>query len=392
MIKKLLFLILLMILLLPTIVYAEETFTEFYFHTRTDKSYLVNVVETETYYYSDNIVYENGKYKLTGTILNSSIDLFYRYGNNYFRDREVVYTCLSGEDISCQEAVAVFHKKIYGRTSFYKLGIKLEGGQMLDDRRKFYVGKDFEPKDGIYEMIDYEKHDVTELMDERTLSANYVGYFVCPNINETSCDDLQIIVGGGNYGNYVEDVENWNYLADGYQYIDGKYILINPKRTFIISNPGGNGYTCISKEDVCDEVYFVEISPYYEVHDGKEYVYTKVQHPSEPLINNVQLRKRSSMKLNNYFTSEELSNIIVTNPNVIEIENDEIICKEAGETSIIHENTTSYKELKINIEDEEEQVIENPKTGFKYIGFIGILLFTVVFIQMAKKRPNKNLI
>ena len=115
--KKLLFIIIL--LLTPGIVFAylNETETVFYFGEQEDIYYdfwsrverigFVGRDSTSHYQFSTEYEYVDGMYYLTGAIQKSSWDTLIRHYSD-FQGAEVLYTCASETETSCEQLRVVF--------------------------------------------------------------------------------------------------------------------------------------------------------------------------------------------------------------------------------------------------------------------------------------------
>ena len=371
--------ILLIILIFPIFAYADDQFTKYY-----AAPISIDVIENHQLdidtYYGNEISYENGQYTLSGTLKQGLSQATIKV---YYPNDNIVYTCKSRENLSCEEVLAVNYKHELddGFLRGY-LGIKLKNGETFSDRENFYVSKEYEYNEGVYTLVNYETHNISEIRNTNFLGS-YKGYYYCPSTNGTSCTDLVSIVSGGRYKNYAEKPDNYHLLAEGYQYIDGKYKLINPEKALLATTSNRTGYTCMSKEEVCEEVYYVEISENYVVNDGgRRYTYTKIYIPNEIETNTIKLMVGEAKMLEPHFTEEEINTIKITNPEIIEIKEGKIIAKKVGETILIYEDNDTYKELKIIINEEDLNNIENlenPKTGIN----ISILIIAVLAIILA---------
>ena len=113
--KKLL--VLLILLLFPLMVNAEDSFTRFY---GAQAFYNVRDINIETYLtYSTDVTYENGIYTLTGEIKSSKLRMLHYY----LPDQDYYYTCESSSVSSCSE-VTVVYKEYRDDTIPTWLGIK----------------------------------------------------------------------------------------------------------------------------------------------------------------------------------------------------------------------------------------------------------------------------
>ena len=384
--KKLL--ILLITLLFPILVHAEDTFTEYYGLDVIVSDY--NVYENNIVNYSNEIIYENGHYQLSGTVV--MINLTPNLIRYYFPDSEYLYTCGSSKSTTCETVTMIdYNTECSGNGNGF-LGVILRDGQTAEDKKYFYVGKDYKENNGLYTLENYEKHPISELTATSYLSNHYGGYYFCPTSFGITCDNMVVLSYRSHRISAAESVENWHYLGDGYQYIDDKFNLLNPKKTMLASTSGGHGYTCISKESICDQLYYVEISESYDSHDGgRAYTYSKVIIPNEIKKETAQLYLGDTKVIEEYFSLDEINSIIITNPSIIEIKNGKIITKSVGETYLIYEDNDTYKEIKISIIEEKKEINENPKTNMNIHILLMIvsnilLLFSMLFFFKKLKK------
>ena len=385
MLKKKYFLILLIVcisLFTPLLANAEDVFSEYYGVSLGINDYMSMDLQPYDYYFSNEVIYENGQYILSGFVTNNL------YNGHVIRPEftETIYTCSSEVDTTCQNVTLIYRNMDFIGFHQGLLGLVLKNGETAEQRRHFYVGKDYEYMNDHYNLVNYEEHDISELKKANDLSQKFHEYYYCPGTGGISCDNMVVLLSVGNYFSYGASVEDWHFIGEGYQYNNGKYKLVNPKKTLLATAHGGSGYTCISKEDICDEVYYVEISDYYEFRDGgREYTYSKVMAPNEVILNTIDLKVKNTKSLAEYFTPNELNNIIITDSSIIDIEDGYIICKAAGETSLIYESNGLYKELTITvtenqIEKPKMQPLDNPNTSSKVPIFLTIFIVIIVFL------------
>ena len=353
--------------------------------------YNVRDINIESYLtYSTDVTYENGMYILA----SDARETYSRWLGSYFQAQDYYFTCGDSTTSSCEEIIAVFPSISCSQVNYPEnvMGLYLSNNENIENKLTFYLGKDYIEEDGMYRLVDYEEHNLSEINRLTYLSRTYGGYYMCPSTYGLSCDDMIVLFDtGSDYNSTGESLDHWHLIGDGYQYSNGHFKLINPRRSLLATTKEREGYTCISKEDTCDEVYYVEINEFYWYRDGgRPYTYYKVELPNERETDHISLMMGDEYKIDSFFTEEEINEVIITDPSIVEIDKGAIIAKKAGETSLIYETDGIYKELMITITEQQIKPIENPKTSYKLYLVIGVLLMLLIGLNIIHKKEAKQ--
>ena len=371
--KKILFIL---IMFIPIFVFAEDVY-----YGVTDSVYLEAFSNRNQYYYSDEIVYENGMYRLTGNVKNISIDNSHGYFND---DVKEFYTCKSRDETECEE-VFVVYKDSGNFTSPYGsglLGVKLQNGLKKEDIEYYYIGEDYKYENGKYTLVNYQKYEIRTINVVTYLSVNYKGKFFCLDNFGITCDKLIVFDDVSNYYSYGTSVENYYLISDNYIKEKGKYRLVNPRRVWGANSGGEHGYTCRSKEDTCDELYNVLISPHYDIHDGGRLnSFTLLSVLGE--TKDVELKLGETYNPLDFFNEDELDNMVNTNPDVADIKNKKLELYKVGETYFIVEDDFNYKALHLSVTEDmiPKEEPKNPNT--KDMVLMVIVLMVIVLLYLS---------
>ena len=178
MLKKKYFLILLIVcisLFTPLLANAEDVFSEYYGVSLGINDYMSMDLQPYDYYFSNEVIYENGQYILSGFVTNNL------YNGHVIRPEftETIYTCSSEVDTTCQNVTLIYRNMDFIGFHQGLLGLVLKNGETAEQRRHFYVGKDYEYMNDHYNLVNYEEHDISELKKANDLSQKFHEYYYC---------------------------------------------------------------------------------------------------------------------------------------------------------------------------------------------------------------------
>lgn len=377
--------IFMLFLLFPVFVKAEGVY-----YDAPSFEYAVCIGNDSTLVFSDDVIYENGVYKLTGNLVTNKT----RY-LDVSNGRKEYYTCNSDSETECENAYIVYVDKscMAFYSSNHKLSIKLSNGMKKEDVEYYYVADDYEEKNGTYTLVNPEKYNARDITSSNYISRVHEEKYFCVDNYGITCNQMVYLRSRGNTFSYGEPVDRYYLVGDGYVKEDGKYRLLNPKRVLGGTFADLIGYTCRSKEDTCDELYTVSISGSFDNHDGGRLNYFTLLDVLDTSLD-VALKINDSYNLFDFFDEDEIDEMINTNPRVADFKNGKLELYEIGETLFVIEDDFNYKALHIvvledTLEDEiEEKPIINPNTRdvlFLLLGIFGIS-FVLVFLLKKKNR------
>ncbi len=371
--KKLL--LLLIILLSPFVVQAEEERHEVY-------SCEIECEQTGSgpnTYYSTDVIYENGKYTLSGEINN------YKRVNNV----PVLYYCKGNHQMECESVEAVLVDTYCSMGSIRgNLKLTLKFGAKYETIQPMYIGKDYTYENGLYTLKDYEEIDYRDISRPSYFSENYARYFICKYTFSKTCEDMyRIALPGGNIAGHAlgkySDIEDYYLYSDQYIKKDNQYELVSPKKIYPSTDIGETGYTCRSKEATCESLYRITVTDIFDTHDGGRLSYVNKLN-----ISNAEKEKKvmlmGSEKIDDFFTKTELNNIYSSDESVAIIKNGELVLYKVGNTDLIYEDDFTYKVVHLTVTN--DSLSNNPKTGRAtfFATILGIILLISMIVEGRK--------
>lgn len=397
--KRVLFLIL---LLIPLFVAAEDRYYG---------SNIIDMIDNfgeEVHYYSDNVVYENGMYRLTGNVVSTTMQtIYYSFDANI----KEFYTCKSQTATECENVYVVYKDStctytngLWGSSITGYLGIMLRNGMKKEDVEYYYIGNDYKYENGKYTLVDYEKYDIKTIDRTNYLSRRYHKKYFCINNYGITCDNLYILNDVSDSLSYGTPVDEYYLISDNYIKENGKFKLVNPRRVWGAISGGEYGFTCKSKEDTCNDLYAVAIDSRFDRHDGGRLnSFTLLEVSGE--TKDIELKLNDSYDPLQYFSDNELDNVVNTDPSVADIKNKKLELYKAGETYFIVEDDFNYKALHLTVteedlpkeekktEDKQEEKKEekkNPETRDITIGVFVLFIISLASIFVLSKKKIIN--
>ena len=366
----------LLLLLLPIVAKAEDV----YYGVPSLK--MVDCVPNyQDYLYAEDVVYENGKYKLSDdNFLDRAINL-----GTDVDDNKEYYSCLSETETECEEVYIVYADR--SCMSFWlsdnKLGIRLRNGLKKEDVEYYYVGNDFKEENGQYSLVDYEKYEIRNIGAENHMSTHHELKYICTDNYGITCDHMAILKVCGNNYSYAEPVEDYYLVSDEYIKEDGIFRLVDPYRVMPGAFDDLTGYTCRTKGDTCESLYTVSISGSFDVHDGGRLNrFTLLGELKEKELN---LKLNEKYEIKEFFTDEEISKIVVTNPEVAGVSENGLILYKVGETDLIYEDDFNYKVIHLIVTED----MLNPNTNDALFILIGIFAISFVVVYLLKRKEKQ---
>ena len=359
--KKVLFIIL---LLLPLFVVAEDVY-----YSPSSIKMVERFEAGATYYYSDDVIYENGTYRLTGQVIHTSID---SSSYNFGYEIKELYTCHASNstvNTECEnvyvvykDSTCIYFNNTSGSSTTGRLGIMLRNGMKKEDVEYYYIGNDYKYENGKYTLVDYEKYDIKTIDYTNYLIRQYHKKFFCIDNYGITCDNLYILNDVSDKANYGTPADRYYLISDNYIKENNEYRLVNPRRVWGDVSMGERGYTCRSKDDHCDVLYTVSIADRLILNDGglkNSFTLLEVTDKTKDL----ELKLNDAYDLLYFFEESELNNIVNTNPSVADIKNGKLELYSVGETYFIVEDDFNYKalHLKVTENDLSNEEKENEK-------------------------------
>ena len=370
-------------LLCPFIVCAEEEWHDAYqFGMDCESS-----GSAQNTYYSTDVIYENGTYKLAG-----EINLGKRwYLNDGTPNESVLYYCPQTNTTECESVYAILYQancQYLNRSG--KTKVTLKYGATFETIQTMYVGKDYSYENGVYTLTDVEEVDYKDINKQEYFSANYPLYFICLNTFELSCEHLGRLawpsgnIAGGGLGKY-SSVDDYYLYSDQFVIKNNQFQLVNPQKLYPSTDKGETGYTCRSKEDTCDSLYRITVTDFFDVHfGGRRSDVTELD-----ISNNEQEKEvliTDKVNISDYFKETELASAFSTKPEIAEIKDGKLILYRVGTTDLIYEDDLTYKVIHLTVTD--EALSGNPKTHSTLIFTIVLGLFLIVSMLAFEKRYN----
>ena len=376
--KKLLFLISILFLLIPISTYARD---EEWVHWNILEEEIYCSDNSVTHTYGTEVTYENGKYTVGGTTSGSLV----WYWSTGPTDYDYVYTCRQQDQLEC-EKVYVYVKDLHCRAFTGRIGLKLTDGETYETKKSFFLGDGYTYEDGVYTLTNPEEHPFSDMTDTSYISDTYPGKVLCEGYG-TTCKKAWIITEGFaaiNAARYLAgiDVESYFLISDQFKIEDDQYVLVNPRKAYPLLEPG-TGYTCHNHDDRCTDLYRITIEEEYDSHDGRRIVFDILTITSSEKDKTLNIKE--TMDIQQYFTLEELRTSYSTNKEVADIVDNELKIYKVGKTDLVYENDLNYKVVHLTVVDKPNK---NPHTGTSAIimVIVGLLLvFSISFYQEIRK-------
>lgn len=217
-------------------------------------------VSLTDYYYGDNIVQVEGKYKL---INNDGSEVSRKLWCANYNTLSGYYTCLNDIDKECS---SVYY--VVGGSIDHQYVLLLTNEKTLDDVIYMTLSRNIITNDdGTYTLdnpLTITKNDW--FTDYNT----YKSYYICQDQVSTTCEEVYSISSSyNNYYNFSSSNNNYSY-GNLFTYNDGKYELTNTKQIWDLkkdySGLNNRHYTCFDGD--CSTLSYIY---YYSPNDGSLY-------------------------------------------------------------------------------------------------------------------------
>ena len=376
-------------LLLPLSVNAKSDIPNHDFIERFEYPFLSHVHNGNTYNYSFTYTYENGQYQLGDIINKTGKQIRSTYLNE--NANNIIYTCLSNTETTCDNLYAVHYDKAIIHESYYS-AIKLENGEGLEDKWEIPVATSFHKEGNEYVLDNPENYITTGII---SYDWNYIGKYFCED-RSTHCEEILYIDNMEEIGLTVYRSENDFVYGQGFDYQNGTFILKG-----IIDSKWPNyeeyvgTYTCMNKETSCDTLYYINrfIEPNYYT-DGYLFMWIDPAHFEGTKVNNnvkeISMEKTDTKDIKEYIKNS--TSVWIEDETIIKIENNEIVPLKAGKTIVLIKKDEEVILLRIEITDNESnQTIDNlinPYTGNQYYIWmiLGIIISITTFMVFEKMK------
>ena len=199
-----------------------------------------------SYYYSDSILYADGKYTLVNAEIKS-------WSDNY-SSLKGYYTCRSSSTV-CS---TIYY--IAGTDAQAQYDISLSSGENDPEKYAITLGKNIIKNDNdtytLTDVIVLSRKDWYANHDE------YTNYYVCKDLTSSTCNDVYVITSTTNYYFYYDDTFNYVYGND-VTWNGKKYILKDTYTSVVGWNNDKESlakkyhYTCFNTTGECNDVYYI---------------------------------------------------------------------------------------------------------------------------------------
>lgn len=230
-----------------------------------DNHYMAN--DTNEYYYSKDIKYENGQY-----ILINPIKTLWK---DKYKELEGYYTCKNTTLDGCSTIYQVV------RTSENSHYVYKYSNGATNDNTIYIMGKGYKKNnDGTYSLKDIIKLTNMDWNEQSKELSENNDLYGCRGLKNETCDKINYIHITNYVGGYIEEIIDNRIYAEDVEYIDGKYVLKNiynstswyKDKKMILEK---YKYTCLNETKECEKVYHIDAtnnlyySSYIELSNGE---------------------------------------------------------------------------------------------------------------------------
>jgi hypothetical protein len=99
----------------------------------------------------------------------------------------------------------------------------------------------------------------------------------------------------------------------------------------------------------------------------------------------LNLKLNEKYEIKEFFTDEEISKIVVTNPEVAGVSENGLILYKVGETDLIYEDDFNYKVIHLIVTED----MLNPNTNDALFILIGIFAISFVVVYLLKRKEKQ---
>ncbi len=124
-------------------------------------------------------------------------------------------------------------------------------------------------------------------------------------------------------------------------------------------------------------IYPFTIYAYSDHDNGKKENYDEQELSDESLTKTINIK--DNYYLEEFFSTEEIKDIISTNPDVAEVKNTELVLHKVGKTDIVYEDDTNYKVIHLTVT--KDSLDSNPKTTGTTV--FAIILGVVLILSLV---------
>ena len=400
--KKILFII--MMLLTPSMVFAylnesevvfyfgdqEETYYDFW--SRVDRIGFVGRDSTSSYQYSTDYEYVDGLYYLTGSVTKSSYDMLIHY-NSDFSGHDILYTCASETETSCNQLRVVFTRYTTAINT-NATTLRIENGETVEDIRYYTVADGFEKVGNKYRLVNPYQYDIATIIDtEWDLKDKYM----CADKKSAYCDELYYIVSPSATSLLVNSTAKQFKFGKSYEYVDGKYILKDVVEDDWWPNYSSikGVYSCLTDSIECTNMVYInnykepELAysyEFWELYSGGHFDMDNLTYKTET----VEIPVGGVVLGASYFTN--INAVEIMDSSIIKLDGDNFVPLKVGDTFLVERNGSGTKVLHVFVTQEMLDAYNaiNPKTKtgvMIVISAIFTLLLVAAFI-IKKKRYN----
>ena len=400
--KKVLFIFVLLLTPFVVSAYLNEGETVFYFGSQDDIYYdfwvpverigFVGRDASSSYQYSTTYEYVDGKYNLTGTIAKNSYDFLINY-NSDFNNAEVLYTCGSETETSCDKLRVVFpkHKTLINSNA---TTLRIENGETVDDIRYYTIGNSFKKVGDKYQLVDTFQYDISTILDtQRDIGNKYM----CSDKKSTECDELYYIVAPSATSLLVNSTDKQFKFGKSYEYKDGKYILkdVVDKDWWPDYSEIKGYYSCLSDSIECDNMVYINgyIEPdlaysyeFWELYTGGHFDIDNLTYKTEVL----EVPVGGFVLGASYFTN--INNVQIMDNTVLKLDGDKFIPLKVGDTFLVEKTSGGTKVLHVFVTQEMLDAYNaiNPKTKTGIMIAISTIFTLLLVIAFAIKKKKYN--
>ena len=378
------YLLLLILLLIPFFVNAEENTKTFSFVKQYETYSLFPFMKgylnkNNTYLYAEDYTYQDGVYILSNPVSRNLANTSTRF----------YYTCGSTTESSCETLYAIYadYTPLINQARTAYPAFILEDGHTEGDYYYFQTSDRY-TKEGNQYVLDNPTNSITLLLSRK--NSNVLdGKMFCLNLSDR-CDELYFIHNHFEGNLFLSKISDDFIYGNGFDFQDGKYILkdIVPSKWPEFSEYIGT-YSCMNQETSCDTLY--KITNYKWASYSADFAWLEMYSPDEiegvavkSTIKDVSLMKSDTYNVQTYI--QDASDIWIEDESILKIENGKIVPLKKGTTTILFKKDQEVYLLHVEIDDITKNDVNNPKTShntfFLVIVMIGVL-FGIIKIHKS---------
>ena len=353
---------------------------------------------------SEEYVYEDGKYKLTGNVVETTPS---RYPFSPGNELKVVYKCWRGKETECSTLYAVLPSIKFYFHGFVALSIELRNGQDFNENMIYaYYSDEYEElENGKYRLINPTRVSLPDIEDK-------TDKYVCGNLYEyDDCDSVSLIIHSTPLYMMVDTIPSRIALSNSYTYKDGQYVLNDVVRVNLVYNKDDEYegmYTCFNTTGICETIYKyygttgLAIELELTVIPPVTINYATLMSTVEETDVSIEFDDSADNSEEDYYIEdiEETDQVIVEDEEIIEVKLEErrgkVIPKKEGETdvTIISEEDDirvihfAVKGVKKPAVDSNDDV--NPNTIDLILVALILLIFSGTMFFISKKRFDRQ--